>query len=66
MTLCLEEEKTMHPRLYRLMETYQRIDEALRLAQQRRQSGIETLRLQDLKLRAKHLIQRFARTTAHA
>ena len=57
----------MHSRLYRLIEKHQRIDEALRLAQHRRQSDqIEIVRLKKLKLRVKDLIHRFTRSPAHA
>lgn len=48
----------MHPRLFRLIETHQRIDERLRLAQ-RRADRPEIDRLRDLKLKVKQLIHRF-------
>lgn len=57
----------MHPRLYRLIEKHQRIDEALRFAQLRRQAdGTDIVRLKKLKLRVKHLIHRFTRGPARA
>ena len=57
----------MHPRLYRLIETHQRIDDALRSEQRRRwPDAFEVMRLKRLKLRAKDLIHRFARKTAIA
>lgn len=57
----------MHSRLYRLIEKHQRIDEALRLAQHRREPDqIEIVRLKKLKLRVKDLIHRFTRSPAHA
>ena len=49
----------MHPRLFRLIETHQRIDMRLRSELQRPQPDSLTLmRLKRLKLRAKELIQR--------
>lgn len=52
----------MHPRLYRLIEKHQRIDEALRAAQRRQKPDwIEILRLKTLKFKARELIQHFAR-----
>lgn len=48
----------MHPRLFRLIERHQRIDELLRFAQQRA-DGHEVARLRSLKLKAKQLIRRF-------
>jgi hypothetical protein len=55
----------MHPRLYRLLEKHQRIDEQLRLEQHRvRPDGLKLVRLKRLKLRIKDMIQRFTRTTA--
>lgn len=50
----------MHPRLFRLLEQHQSIDEALRLEQRRPSpdwSGL--LRLKRHKLRVKDLIHRF-------
>ena len=65
MTFVSQEEKMMHSRLYRLFEKHQRIDERLRIAQQRRQPDpTEILRLTALKMRAKELILRFTRTPA--
>jgi hypothetical protein len=53
----------MHPRLYRLVEAHQRIDDALRREQKRRwPDGLQILRLKKLKLKAKDLIDRFTRT----
>jgi hypothetical protein len=53
----------MHPRLYRLIETHQRIDDALRREQRRRAPDlIELLRLKQLRLRTKTLINRLSRT----
>jgi hypothetical protein len=50
----------MHPRLFRLIETHQRIDQRLRLELTRpRPDGFQLFRLKRLKLRAKALIQRF-------
>ena len=57
----------MNPRLYRLIETLQRVDAALRDEQQRRRpSAFRLLRLKALRLRAKRLIHRFDRRAAHA
>ena len=57
----------MHSRLYWLIEKHQRIDEALRLAQHRREPDqIEIVRLKKLKLRVKDIIHRFTRSPAHA
>ena len=47
----------MPPRLFRLIEKHQRIDELLRFAQQRA-DGHEIARLRSLKLKAKQLIHR--------
>ena len=55
----------MHPRLFRLIEKHQRIDDLLRFAQQRA-DGAEIARLRWLKTRAKQLIHRFARRAALA
>lgn len=53
----------MHPRLYRLIETHQRIDTALRQEQRRPWPDPFRLnQLKKLKLRVKDLIQRFSRT----
>ena len=50
----------MHPRLFRLIETHQRIDQRLRLELTRPlPDGFQLFRLKRLKLRAKALIQRF-------
>ena len=57
----------MHPRLYRLTETHQRIDRALQ--DERRRPLPDPLRmtqLKKLKLRVKDVMQRFLRKTAHA
>ena len=52
----------MHPRLYQLSETLQRIDRALRLEQTRaRPDAAALIRLHRLKLRAKTLIGRLMR-----
>ena len=57
----------MHPRLYRLVETHQRIDSALRQEQHRRwPDPIRLNQLKKLKLRVKDLIQRFTSERAHA
>ena len=49
----------MHPRLFRLIETYHRIDQGLRRERRRPAPDLfELLRLNHLKLRAKRLIQR--------
>ena len=53
----------MHPRLFRLFEILQRIDDRLRLAQQRA-AATETDRLRRLKAKVKRLIARFASSTA--
>ena len=55
----------MNPRLYRLIETHQRIDEALRLARLRRQ-WVEIARLTIRRLKVKQLIDRLGRQTALA
>ena len=50
----------MHPRLYRLIETHQRIDARLRSELTRPlPDTLQLMRLKRLKLRAKALIQRF-------
>lgn len=52
----------MSDRLYRLMLTHQRIDDALRLEQRRpAASPFALMRLKKMKLRAKDLIQRLSR-----
>ena len=52
----------MFNRLYRLMQTHQRIDEQLRREQGRRgASPFLVMRLKKLKLRAKDLMQRLNR-----
>ena len=57
----------MHPRLFRLIEKHQRIDELLRLAQQRRAADrAEIAQLRSLKAKSKQLIQRFIVRTAHS
>ena len=50
----------MHPRLFRLIETHQRIDQRLRSELGReRPDLLNLMRLERLKLRAKRLIARF-------
>ena len=50
----------MNPRLFRLIETHQRIDQGLRREQRRPLPDmLELLRLTDLKLRTKQLIERY-------
>ena len=57
----------MHPRLFRLLEKHQSIDEALRLEQRRRSPDwSEILQLKRHKLRVKDLIHRFTRGAAGA
>jgi hypothetical protein len=57
--LVLKRRRDVHPRLFRLLEKHQRIDELLRAAQRRPAADrVELDRLQDLKTRAKHLIYR--------
>ena len=52
----------MHPRLFRLIETHQRIDRALRQEQRHPfPDGFQLARLKKLKLRVKDLIHRFTR-----
>lgn len=52
--------KNVHPRLYRLIETHQKIDAALRREQSRPgPNGFRMMRLKKLKLRVKDLIHRF-------
>ena len=53
----------MNPRLYRLTELHQRIDEALR---NRRRHPLERTRLMRMKLRVKQLIHRMTLKTAHS
>ncbi len=54
----------MHPRLYRLVEAHQRIDDALRRAQRSEwPDWVQIIRLKRLKMRAKQLIQRFIGNT---
>jgi hypothetical protein len=54
----------MHPRLFRLIETHQRIDAGLRNELGRpRPDVFQLLRLKRLKLRVKQLIQRFTLVT---
>mgnify|MGYP002777091977 FL=1 len=51
----------MNPRLYRLIETHQRIDRALRHEQRRRwPDSMRLIALKKLKLRVKDLIHRVA------
>ena len=57
----------MHPRLFRLIETHQRIDRDLRSEQGRSYpDSFRLMRLKQLKLRAKELIHRFHRRPQHA
>lgn len=57
----------MHPRLYRLTETHQRIDRALRDEQARSSPDpFRLMQLKRLKLRVKDLIQRAIPRTATA
>ncbi|HET9397186.1 MAG TPA: DUF465 domain-containing protein [Sphingomicrobium sp.] len=50
----------MHPRLYRLVESHQRIDRALRQELRYRwRDPVRIMRLKKLKLRVKDLIHRF-------
>ena len=50
----------MHPRLFRLIETHQRIDSRLRNELQRPlPNSLQLMRLKRLRLRAKELIRRF-------
>ena len=57
--LVLKRRRDVHPRLFRLLEKHQRIDELLRAAQRRSAADrVEVERLQGLKARAKHLIHR--------
>jgi len=51
----------MHPRLYRLTELHQRIDEALR---RRPRHALEITRLMRMKLRVKQLMGRLMRKHA--
>ena len=52
----------MHPRLFRLIETHQRIDQRLSDEQRRpRPDSLQLMRLKRLKLRAKDLIHRLTR-----
>ena len=56
----------MSDRLYRLMQTHQRIDDALRHEQRSHAaSPFALMRLKKMKLRAKDLIQRLTRTPQH-
>lgn len=57
----------MNARLYRLLETHQRIDRALGdELQRRRPDPVRTSQLKKLKLRVKDLMHRLARQTARA
>ena len=52
----------MHPRLFRLIETHQRIDQRLSDEQRRpRPDSLQLMRLKRLKLRVKDLIHRLTR-----
>ena len=52
----------MHPRLFRLIETHQRIDRDLRTEQGRPYpDSFRVMRLKKLRLRAKELIHRLSR-----
>ena len=52
----------MHPRLYRLLEKHQRIDDRLRREQRRtRPDWLRVMQLKRLKLRIKDLIYRMTR-----
>ena len=54
----------MHPRLFRLIETHQRIDSRLRHELKRPlPDPFQLMRLKRLKLRAKDLIRRFTHET---
>ena len=48
----------MHPRLFRLLEKHQRIDDRLRAALRRPADPVEVELLQGLKAKAKQLIHR--------
>ena len=66
-TLVLKEECNMNPRLYRLLEKHQRVDERLREEQRRPfPDWVALLRLKRTKLRIKDVIDRFNRRTARA
>ena len=57
----------MHPRLFRLLEKHQSIDEALRLEQRRGSPDwSEILQLKRYKLRVKDLIHRFTQQAIRA
>lgn len=57
----------MHPRLFRLIETHQRIDSRLRSELKRPlPDSFRLMRLKRLKLRAKDLIHRFTLTPERA
>ena len=57
----------MHPRLFRLIEKLQRIDDRLRLAERRSSADpSEVARLRGLKLKAKRLIHLFTLRAARA
>ncbi|MCC6826935.1 MAG: YdcH family protein [Novosphingobium sp.] len=57
----------MSDRVFRLLETHQRLDDQLRLAQSRRvPDPFEVGRLKRLKLAIKDRLARFARTPASA
>jgi hypothetical protein len=57
----------MHPRLYRLVETHQRIDRALNHELRYRwRDPMRIMQLKKLKLRVKDLIHRFVRKSGKA
>jgi uncharacterized protein len=59
----------MHPRLFRLLETHRRIDDALRVERQRPSANWQRVQmLKKLKLRVKDLASRVMRrgTLAHS
>ena len=57
----------MNGRLYRLIETHQKVDEALRdELRRRRPDDLRTRELKKLKLRVKDLMSRFGRRPARA
>jgi hypothetical protein len=57
----------MHPRLYRLLEKHQRIDEQLRLELHRPlPDGLKLVRLKQLKLKIKDVIHRWTLRPSNA
>lgn len=56
--LVLKRRRDVHPRLFRLLEKHQRIDDRLRAALRRPADPVEVERLQGLKAKAKQLIHR--------